>query len=238
MAALRAAGRGNPFGLASVGLIAGIGQREEDRTEDEYRHEIESWAAACRTRWATALDAVAAVLTAPATITVTNREQAFLEDVEVEVHIEGPVRGLRPVSRQSFDAYDLLPSPPRTWGPWVDSSMLGVPNLASRYPYMSSVPSLPTVNFRNGGSVNIDVHVGDLRPRQVYRTEEDELALVVDGDDLTELSGIWKITARGHHAIYEGRLVVPVEHRDITAVMERLLRRLRKEDSDEGQKDN
>jgi hypothetical protein len=51
------------------------------------------------------------------------------------------------------------------------------------------------------------------------------------------LSGTWKVTAGGHHAVYEGRLVVPVEHRDMTAVMERVLRRLRKEDTDERQED-
>lgn len=238
IAALRTGGRGNPFGISTVALMAGMGQREEDRTEDEYRHEVKTWAAACRTRWAAALDAVAAELTAPATMAVTNRELAFLEDVEVEVHLEGPVRGLRPVSRESFAAHDLLPSPPRPWGPWVDRSVFSVPSLASSYAYMPSVTSLPSVNFRNGGSVNIEVQVGDLRPRQVYRTDEDELALVVDEEDLPELSGTWKITARGHHAVHEGGLVVPIEHRDVTAVMERLLRRLRKEDVDDGKKDS
>lgn len=232
--ALRATARSNPFGISSIGLVAGMGQREEDRTEDEYRQKIKSWAAACRTGWAEALDAVAAVLTSPAAITSTNREQAFLEDVEVKVHLEGPVRGLRPVSRKSFAAYDLLPSPPRAWGPWVDRSMFSVPHLPS-YPYLPSAPSLPSLNFRNDGSVNIEVQVGDLRPRQAYRTEDDEVALVVD-EDLPEVSGTWTITARGHHAVYEGRLAVPVERRDMSPVMERLLRRLRKEDPDTGEK--
>jgi hypothetical protein len=36
--------------------------------------------------------------------------------------------------------------------------------------------------------------------------------------------------------LYEGRLAVPVERRDMTPVMERLLRRLRKEDPDTGEK--
>jgi hypothetical protein len=237
IAALRSAERASQFGLSSAALIVGMGRREEDRSEDEYRQEIESWATACRTGWGKALDELAAVLTAPATITITNREQAFLEDVEVEVHLEGPVRGLRPVSRESFAAYDLVPSPPRAWGPWVDRSLFGAPHVPS-YPYMSSVTSVPTVTFRNGGSVDIAVQVGDLRPRQAYRTDGDEVALLVDEGDLSELSGTWRITARGHHAVYEGRLAVPVERRDITPVMERLLRRFRKEDPDTGEKDN
>ncbi|MCU1482167.1 MAG: hypothetical protein JWQ19_2953 [Subtercola sp.] len=237
LAALRTASLKNPFGMSSVALMASMGQREEKRSEDEYRHEIESWTTACATSWPTAVDAVAAMLTAPTTMTIANREQSFLEDVEVEIHLEGPVRGLRPVSRKRFAQYDLLPSPPRIWGPWVDRSMFSVPNFgSSSYQYAPTVPTLPTVNFRNGGSVNIQVHVGDLRPRQVFRTHKDDLALVVDEDGLTELSGTWKITARGHHAVYEGRLAVPIEPRDMTPVMERLLRRLRKEDVDGGGK--
>jgi hypothetical protein len=234
IAALRAFRGTNPYAIASTSLLAGMGQREEDRTADDYRQQIEAWATACRAGWTSAVDALAAVISSPTTVVITNREQAFLEDVEVEVYLEGPVMGVRPTSRESFDPYDLLPSPPRTWGPWLDRSMFSVPNLGG-YTYAPSMPSISNLNFRNGGSVNIDVQVGDLRPRQAYRTDDDELVLVVDGDDLHELTGSWRITARGHHAVYEGNLVVAVEHRDMTPVMERLLRRLRKSDTDEGE---
>jgi hypothetical protein len=63
--------------------------------------------------------------------------------------------------------------------------------------------------------------VGDLRPRQTYVTAADELVLIVDDPDLSELTGTWKITARGHHAVYEGVLTVPVVAGDLTEVMRR-----------------
>ncbi len=58
------------------------------------------------------------------------------------------------------------------------------------------------------------------------------------GRGLTELSGTWKITARGHHAVYAGRLVVSVEHRNMTAIVAPMLGRLRKEEVDNGQGDS
>lgn len=65
--------------------------------------------------------------------------------------------------------------------------------------YPPVVPkSLPSVTFRNGGSVTADIRVGDLRLRQTYRTRSDRLVLVADPEaDVAELSGTWKITARG-----------------------------------------
>lgn len=71
--------------------------------------------------------------------------------------------------------------------------------------------------------MTIDVRVGDLRPRETYTTDDDEMVLVVDDAALTELIGTWKITVRGHHAVYEGTLHVPVVTRDVTDVMQRLV---------------
>ena len=65
-----------------------------------------------------------------------------------------------------------------------------------------------------------------------------DVALVVDEEDLTELIGTWKTTARGHPPLYEGRLGIPIEHRDTSAVMARVLSRLRKEDVEDGEKDS
>ncbi|NUT51785.1 MAG: hypothetical protein HOV94_31510 [Saccharothrix sp.] len=44
----------------------------------------------------------------------------------------------------------------------------------------------------------------------MYDTDPDEFALVVRAPDITELRGSWRITARGHHRVYEGELTVPV----------------------------
>ena len=213
-------------------LIRGVGHRDESRTVQQYEEQIASWAAECRASWSLALEAVAATITPTITISVTNRTRSFLEDVALEIHLEGPVRGLEPVEPEDFEPDSLLPSPPRAWGPWVDYSSIIPSGLSTYIPPMPSLPS--SISFRNDGSVTVNVDVGDLRPLHTYRTDDD-LVLVVDDENRTELNGTWKITARGHNAVYEGNLVMPVETQDITTRMERLLKLLRKDSPEDGE---
>jgi hypothetical protein len=118
IAALRAFRGTNPYAIASTSLLAGMRQREEDRTADDYRQQIEAWATACRAGWTSAVDALAAVISSPTTVVITNREQAFLEDVEVEVYLrrtgqgyspdeQGELRSVRPLAEPSQDLGSL-----------------------------------------------------------------------------------------------------------------------------------
>jgi hypothetical protein len=227
----------NPYALASARALDVLGQKRENRTPEQYEQQIIDWEAECRTSWASAMDTVAATFGPTVSISISNRQESFLEDVELEVHLEGPVRGLERGSSDDFDSDSLLPRPPRAWGPWTDTSRFLVPGLSREFSYIPSVSTVPgPLSFRNGGSVTIDVQVGDLRPRETYATDDDEMVLVVDEAGLTELTGTWKITVRGHHAVYEGTLNVPVVTRDITDVMQRLV--VQDVDDDEADADN
>ncbi|MFW3172575.1 hypothetical protein [Geodermatophilus sp. CPCC 206100] len=217
----------------NMSLLGAMGQRRENRTSEEYEKQITDWADACRASWASALDSIAAMATSPVSVSLTNRGESFLEDVELQVHLAGPVRGVESVDREDFDSSKLLPAPPREWGPWTAP----FPAVALRdFPYTPSLPSVPgPLTFTNGGSVTLHVDVGDLRPLGDFETEGDGMVLRVDAVDITEVAGRWKVTARGHHAVYEGDLSVPVKAHDITEAMEGLLRRVRGEDGpDEG----
>jgi hypothetical protein len=234
-AARKATESPNPWGRASGSMLDFIGERQENRTPEQYERQIANWEAECRRSWIPAMDTLAATFGSPVSISIRNRQESFLEDVALEVHLEGPVRGLERASSDNFDPESLLPRPPRAWGPWVDTSSMLVPGLSREFSYSPSMPSIPgPLSFRNGGSVTIDVQVGDLRPRQTYVTDDDEIVLVVDDADLTELTGTWRITVRGHHAVYEGTLSVPVVTRDITDVMQGLVRQEDGDESDSG----
>lgn len=214
----------NPYAVASARALDVLGQKRENRTSEQYERQITDWEAECRASWASAMDTVAATFGPTVSISVSNRQESFLEDVELKIHLEGPVRGLEREGKDDFDPDSLLPRPPRAWGPWMDTSRFLVPGLSREFSYIPSMPSIRgPVSFRNGGSVTIDVQVGDLRPRETYTTHDDEMVLVVDEAGLTELTGTWKITVRGHHAVYQGPLNVPVVTRDITDVMQRLV---------------
>ncbi len=94
--AMQAADDGQPYGFASTSYMPALGQRREDRTVAQYDDEIANWATACREGWDKALDEVAAAFSQSVVISITNRKQVFLEDVQLQIHLDGPVRGLKP----------------------------------------------------------------------------------------------------------------------------------------------
>jgi hypothetical protein len=74
------------------------------------------------------------------------------------------------------------------------------------------------VSFENGGSTRLSLKLTDLRPQSTYDSGDDEFVLVAREIDptLTEIHGTWEITARGHHRVYSGHLVVPVVRHELT----------------------
>ncbi|MEU5695789.1 hypothetical protein [Actinosynnema sp. NPDC020468] len=59
-----------------------------------------------------------------------------------------------------------------------------------------------------------------LRPQSTHDTDADEFALVVDTPEVTELRSTWRITARGHHQVYEGEFTVAAKQlNDISEVL-------------------
>jgi hypothetical protein len=158
-------------------------------------------------------------------ILVANRARAFLEDVEATIHLNGQVDGLEKISRDDVSLQSMLPSPPRTWGPQR-------PNYLGSFPYVKMPPDYSSmiaktvnpVSFKNSGSVTITVRVDDLRLRDTFESEDDDIVLVLRAPSLSVVKGTWQVTARGHHEVFEGELVVPVtETQDLTDPVRRML---------------
>ena len=94
-------------------------EEPEKRSEDEYRAEIDAWEERFRAAWAEAVELFAVHALAANEVTVVNKTQTFLHDVQVKLHLDGAVEAQErhgPAERP--DWRDLkLPSPPRKWGP-------------------------------------------------------------------------------------------------------------------------
>ena len=70
-----------------------------------------------------------------------------------------------------------------------------------------------TIRFQNGRSVNFDFTLEELRPREVGKSDDDDMVLVVREQGVTELHATWMATIRGRDAVYEGELAIPVSDR-------------------------
>lgn len=114
-----------------------------------------------------------------------------------------------------------LTRPPRLWGRCPCSTVSSFANVqyaANSFPSMPSSPS--SVTFKNSGSVDIHMVVGPLRPRQTWSVEDAAMVLVLRNADIAEVNGTWTMTARDHHRVYRGSLIVPVgDPLDLTPIL-------------------
>lgn len=200
----------------------------ENRTEPQYLGLIEAWEAKTRAVWSSAVAAIVGGCFQPALVRVTNRTTTFFHDVELKLHLAGSIRAVDYRDPEYIEApHNLdLPDPPRKWGPRPRD--FGIPTYQGALGLPSSLTRAytpPSISYRNGGSVTLDLTVGDLRPRGVYVSEEQEIVLVVEDPSMAEIHGTWEFTARGHNQVYTGDFAIEVgPAHDLTEQARQILR--------------
>ena len=199
----------------------------EQRSEEEYLDSIDRWESEFRAAWRAALPKIAASQLRPAIVRITNRSTTFFHDVEVNLHLEGDIFAFdysKPEWADDFSDLEL-PHPPRKWGPTQRS--LGIPNctnMGQLYTPSARQYIPPSISYKNGGSVDLNLDVGELRPRGTYESEDEEIVLIVADRSLASIRGTWELTARDHNDVYTGEIDVAVaRNRDLTAVARQIL---------------
>lgn len=213
--------------LAGLSVISGAMMEPEERTEQEYRDSIDRWELRFRSAWDEALGHIVGSQLRPAIVKITNRTRTFFHAVEVKLHLAGDISALEyrnPEHARRLSDLEL-PSAPRKWGPTQRS--FGIPNyrnMAPLYAPSSRQYVPPSVSYTNGGSVTLNLDVGELRPRGTYESEDEKIVLVVADRDLASIHGTWELTARDHNDVYTGEITIDVApSRDLTEVARAIL---------------
>lgn len=155
----------------------------EDRSPQAYRAAISSWEASFRERWAPAVVEYLGQLLPTMEVRVTNRAKTFFEDVELHLHLEGDVKGteiLQELTRRPKD-FDL-PSPPRPWGDRPNPGPPGFKIAPDQLHWAAQMPGsfiASNSEWKNSGSVDCTIDVGDLRPSSTWHHVDDDLVLVL-----------------------------------------------------------
>ncbi|TKG61508.1 hypothetical protein [Prauserella endophytica] len=208
----------------TAAAAVGFERVAEDRSPGEYWQEIEDWAEETRASWPRMLDNITAVR-GQSFVRVENLSQVFVEDVEVTLHLEGEVKALKPVSPDDFNVSEQLPEPPRRWGPSTQ-----IPRWRRGLTGGSGLSLRKALNLARGmdvtfkeGSTTLTLRIDAVRPEATYETHGGEFVLAVENPGMGEIRGTWRLTARGHHGVYEGELSVPVRGLDVEAALRRQL---------------
>lgn len=191
----------------------------EDRTQEEYRAEIAAWEDACLEAMPTALDVIAAAAWSPLIFSI--QSDTWLEDAEIQIHLDGDVEGVE-VDPHAWrlGIRDILPTSPRTWGP---RPRLDLSRLVAAPPAFLPYAGPPRSGFTNGGSVTLREEIGDLRPQgEAFVAEDLNMVVLVKDPALAEVTGSWRLTARGQNRVYEGGFTVAIQRRPIAELVSTL----------------
>lgn len=185
-------------------------EREEDRSEDQFRNEIAAWVKASRHRTNRVAARYLARTLPGAVFQITNRSNVFLKNVEVSIHLEGEVKSLPYSSDKRMKLAGILPERPRKYGPYEVTPASISPQQS--FPASNDVARARQTNFRNSGSVDVTFTPSALRPQSSITTDADESVLFLPGDsEVQGVRGTWRLTAEGIDDVYSGELWVPIE---------------------------
>lgn len=199
----------------------------ESRSEEEYFASIDDWEQHFRDAWPEAVLRLIGGLGKPVEVEVTNREKTFFHDVQLKVHLGGDVHGTENWdSSEGADFSDLgIPEPPRVWGPTNKFSNMVFSGASPVMPYGFPASNFhPRATWKNSESVDWEFSVGQLRPRGVDVSDDEDLVLYTLDSSMTSVDGTWQITARDHHDVYTGTLAIEIgEPLDLTKALRIIL---------------
>lgn len=209
--------------------------KPENRTQKQYRAEIDAWADEVRAAIPELLDGALGYAWKGCAIRVQSNA-GYLAQPEFDLHIAGEVEAVDKEDRPP-DILRDLPRRPRSWGPrsslpdYLGSMRAGItmPNIAPL-----GLPRYGRVNYTNGGSVSLQLDLDDLRPGRWYTSDDDEFVLLYRGDSPpNELYGTWTATVKGHDRAYSGEFTLEVDQNvaDLTDWLAGQLARSEKEET-------
>lgn len=198
-----------------LNTIMGSIEHDENRTEEQFRQQVEEWANEVRVAVPEFVSRFVARSQPAVELTLINTCGFFLEDVEVEVHIEGAVSYLaKPQPQEDLDEW--LPRRPRPWGPWEQQVNL-LPNVNINHlaglDYSPGSFGPNSIDLHNSGSVTAILSCRELRPDRFYTFDEDDhpaFTLQTTNPAITSVRIAYSVTARGIHDTHEGELSLPI----------------------------
>lgn len=214
--------------MAEIARSMSFGTIPEGRTKEDYLSSIDDWEARFRAAWPESVRRLAGYALDAAEVRIENRATTFLHDVEVKLHLEGEVQAVthKKLPKRLEDLELNLPAPPREWGPQQrDFGLSGFsPAIIDHLRVAPSTFQPSSSTWKNSGSVDISVRVGDLRPEDTFTTNDKDSVLGIFGERPGSVRGTWRATVRGYDEVFTDEVMTEVcEPRDLTNAMRHYL---------------
>ncbi|MDI6105035.1 putative DNA binding domain-containing protein [Actinoplanes sp. NEAU-A12] len=181
---------------SSYGL--GPTRMREKRSPAEYQSAVNAYLEDVRAAWPDIMRTAAANFVLPPRFVLANRSTRNYEKVLVELYVAGEADAAEfEPATEGLNLDELLPHPPRRWGPWnlPMSSML---DSIHSYGTLSNVRSAtahpPSVTIERGGGFRLRFAPVDLRPEQIHVLTK-HVSVLIPATRTAPVTATWKATA-------------------------------------------
>jgi hypothetical protein len=178
----------------------------EERSVEQYRHQVEQHLLKCRTQLAAAVHEAAAARVLPVTLRVLNQTDVNLENVQVELYVPGEVQALevgsdRLASNEHFPR--ALPALPHYGSVARALPIAFSPGLPAARTFTPS----QTIHIVNGGSATIHLPPVHLRPRR--HADLEAFVLVAAVGETGPTTAEWSATCTNQDGVVTGQVEIP-----------------------------
>lgn len=192
----------DPYTALKLSTLNSVFQQQPRPTGDELEEHLRRWEVEVRKTWSECLDYLAATAGPALSFRLTNLSGGFFNDVQVYITIKG-VRGIDPRRAEDFEIGKVLPpvflgSSPNV----IDPSLLQVAR-----------PKDYAIQWESDDDiVTVTIDIMRFRPHPPWKSQLDDIVLVLVDKSLTEVTASWTVTAQGYNLVYEGQsITLPIE---------------------------
>lgn len=203
-------GLGMPTVEANVLKQLGVAEPEppKPRTDEEISAESARYRAELETRWPECRNYLAGVAWPGLAFRIENQEKSFLRNVQVILTFQGASG----VNHKDGDTFDWNKFENPEWEPSYSGAPWMTSAIATQVPFIRAKDYPVEWENDENGDLVVKITLSELRPRQVWRSADDDIVLVLRDKDLHQVTVSYSATAVEYHDLFEGEpITVPVE---------------------------
>lgn len=177
-------------------------------TDEDIAAESARYRAELVARWPSCREYLAGVAWPGLGFRIENAEKSFLRNVQVILTFQGASG----VDYEDIDTFEWNKLENPEWEPSYGGSPWMASAVAPPIPFVRAKDYPVEWRHDENGDLEVTITLPELRPRQVWRSEDDDVVLMLRDVDLDQVTVSYTATTVEYHELFEGEPIkVPVE---------------------------
>ena len=200
----------NQYGIK----FANLGLESDQRSRSAYSRDIEAWQTAALADPVAGPRDLVSHARDGIRLRVENHTSRYLRGVRIEIGFDAPISAADWNDPDDLNYVRPFPRAPKDWGTDTFASILARSSMGSSA--LRPVQTHGIVQVAEESPASLVMEMDDLRPRETFRSDADDVVLTVIADEVAPgtVHGRWRMTAEDVHEVFSGQFEVALEVSD------------------------